>query len=85
MKKIILEEPEAKNFIFLKDFTDVQLSSGMIVAKRDDILQGMINKEGQKGWILKVGSDRGAYGYFSTLKKCLEVGMGKYGYTFYIV
>ncbi len=76
MKKIIFG-----NTFDTIDFPDINEHDG-IFAKINGILVGMIIKN-SKGWILKIGSQRGATGYHPTLKKCLKNCL-KHGYEFYV-
>ena len=82
MKKIII----GKTFID-KVFLSELNHNVPIFAKKANKLIGMIVLEDARGnlngWILRIGKDLGAYGYFNTLEKCIQKGMGM-GYEFFI-
>ena len=78
MRKIILEEKEEAT-IGLDDIDETK----PIFAKKDGELCGMIVKA-DAGWILRLGGNSGAYGYYMSLRACLERGRN-YGYEFFIV
>ena len=43
-------------------------------------LKGLISKEHCKGWILRLGYDRGAAGHHPTLLRCMEASMEYYDF-----
>ena len=76
MKKIIMQEQQEKILFRKID------SYKPIFAKKNNLLCGMIVKE-EKGWILRLGGNSGATGYYNTLIECMEYCI-KLGYEFYV-
>ena len=76
MKRIILEDkPKEVSFYSVNPNVPV-------FAKKGEKLKGMVVKE-DKGWILRTGGIRGAYGHSDSLFECLRAGR-TYGFTFFI-
>jgi len=67
-KKVLIEKSVPVDTI---DVADVEESYQPIFAKREGRLTGMIVKDG-KGWITRVGGERGASGYHKTLVECIR-------------
>ena len=76
MKRIILED-KPKEVSFYQIHQSVP-----VFAKKGEKLKGMVVKE-DKGWILRTGGVRGAYGHNQSLFECLRSGT-LYGFTFFI-
>ena len=76
MKEIILKDD--KNTI---PFSEVNENSP-IFAKKNGILQGMVVKEENRGWIVRIGGGAGMTGHYNTLIECLNSCV-QYGYTFH--
>ena len=84
MKQVILEIPEVTDPIALKNIHN----STPIFAKKNNKLVGMIantNSSGEKKdkWILLLGGIRGATGYHSSRRECIESCL-THNYEFFI-
>jgi exosome complex RNA-binding protein Rrp4 len=77
MRKIIMDGKDG--YI---SFNDVNKCTP-IIAKVGDVVKGMIVKEDNTGWILRIGGSAGSYGHSSTLKECIDKGRKNFGYEFY--
>lgn len=78
MKKIIVTKRDNRTI----DLDDVS-ERCPIFAEQQGKLVGMMVLEDEKGWILRLGGKRGAYGYRKNLRSCLEEGL-QYGYEFFV-
>ena len=76
MRKIIIGGYNAST-VLEKDVAN----DSPVFAKKDDILCGMVVKEGG-GWIIRVGGAYGANGHHATRGQCITAGMS-FGYKFY--
>jgi len=76
MKKVIIDN---SNEIHLSGIH----KNTPIFAKENGKLIGMIIQE-DKGWILRIGGNTGAYGHFGSRDLCLSEGRSRFNYEFYI-
>ena len=76
MKKVIIDNP---NEIYLSGIH----KDTPIFVKENGKLIGMIVQE-DKGWILKIGGNTGAYGHFGSRDLCLSEGQLRFKYEFYV-
>jgi hypothetical protein len=76
VKKIIIDR--VKDFVYLSEMTGYEAT----FAKENGKLIGMVVKEKNKGWILKIGNTLGSYGHCDTFEECIRVGVHKRGYEF---
>lgn len=77
MLKIILDKPK-EDFIYLDTVKEYE----PVFAKREGKFKGMIVRE-EKGWILRLGDDKGSSGHHSTLEECIEKD-SEFGYEFFV-
>jgi hypothetical protein len=78
MKKIIFREDKKTICIDEVDKNEP------IFAKQDNKLVGMVVKE-DKGWILRIGGELGAFGHVSSLNKLIKKGEISWNYEFFVV
>jgi hypothetical protein len=76
MKKIF---SKGKNISYLDRISE----DVPIFAKRNGKMSGMVIKEADKGWILRIGGIYGSDGYHLKRNDCIESATD-YGYEFYI-
>lgn len=77
MKKVIIEEQDSDT-INLADISEIT----PIFAKKGDKFCGMVVKEEEKGWILRLGGSGGCCGWHKTRWELLESAT-TYGYKFF--
>lgn len=77
MKKVIIKKSSSEieeHLLYEKE---------PIFAKRDGKLCGMVVKEREKGWILRIGGQNGVSGYHPTRKDCM-IDAEEYRYEFFV-
>jgi hypothetical protein len=77
MKKVAIEEPTST--INEEDISPY----APIFAKAKGKLIGMVVKE-ERGWIVKIGRNIGAYSYSSTRTECIKEGMERFNLEFFV-
>jgi len=78
MKEVIIEDKatDTINLDDVKTYTP-------IFAKENGLLKGMIVRDVDKGWILRLGGETGCSGYHKTRYDCMRKAM-EYGYSFFV-
>ncbi len=76
MKKVIINgNTDTIKLDLLEDYIP-------IFAKKAGMWIGLVIKEGDRGWIVRLGGSSGANGYYKDRKTCMLVAE-RSGYTFY--
>jgi len=78
MKKIIINDNDENT----KYLSEISLETPIFV-KESGKLIGMIIKN-DNGWIVSVGADIGAYGYFRSRELLIRNGMKDFTYEFFV-
>jgi len=76
MKKVILDNSDN---ICINNISE----NTPIFAKENNKLIGMLVLESD-GWILKIGGKCGSHGHSKSRSKCLQIGVDRYNYEYFI-
>lgn len=79
MKTVVINLPYHEEVVHLRDVP----RKTPIFARKSGKLVGMLVRE-SNGWIVRIGTEGGACGFFSTKKECIEYGTAYFDYTFHI-
>ncbi len=82
MKRITLNRPVPTHDTPL--YMDTISEDEPIFARRDGHIKGMVIKEENTGWILRVGGTNGSCGHFNTRAELLRHLEEKYKYTLHV-